>query len=194
MVYFWHYLLPPANEVCEDNVFIGVCLSIGGLCPGGSLSRGVCVRETHLYGKEQAVCILLECIFVLKQFLPVTTCGQGNIFTSVCHSFCSQGDVCLSACWDSTPPPEQKPPLGADTSPGSRPPQSRPLLPPGADTPPGSRSPREQTPPQSRHPPWSRHPPPPGSKLRHMVNERPVRILLECILVAWKSLNWNVCK
>ena len=26
-------------------------------------------------------------------------------------------------------------------------------------------------------------PPPPGSRLRHTVNERPVRILLECILV-----------
>ena len=34
--------------------------------------------------------------------------------------------------------------------------------PPGADTPPG---------------------PPPGSRLQHTVNERPVRILLECILV-----------
>ena len=41
--------------------------------------------------------------------------------------------VCLSACWDTTPPPEQNPP--------------------------------------------------PGSRLRHTVNERPVRILLECILV-----------
>ena len=45
-------LLPPANEVCEGNVFTGVCLSTGGLCPGrfsvqwgGSLSRGVSVRE-----------------------------------------------------------------------------------------------------------------------------------------------------
>ena len=58
--------------------------------------------------------------------------------------------------------------------------------------------PREQTPPRSRHsqadtpgtdtPPGSRHPPeqklpPPRSRLRHTVNERPVRILLECILV-----------
>ena len=55
-------------------------------------------------------------------------------------------------------------PPGADT-PRSRHPQSR--HPPGADTPP----PREQT------------PPPPRSRLRHTVNERPVRILLECILV-----------
>ena len=63
--------------------------------------------------------------------------------------------VCLSACWDTTPPPP------------SRPPRSR-------------HHPPEQTPPRSRHP-RSRHPPP-GSRLRHTVNERPVRILLECIL------------
>ena len=36
--------------------------------------------------------------------------------------------------------------------------------------------PREQT------PPWDQAPPP-GSRLQHTVNERPVRILLECILV-----------
>ena len=81
------------------------------------------------------------------------------------------GGVCLSACWDTTPwsrpplPGEQTPPL-EQTPPRSRPPQSR--QPPGADTPP-----REQTP-----------PPPPGSRFQHnTVNERPVRILLECILV-----------
>ena len=49
------------------------------------------------------------------------------------------GGVCLSACWDTTPP-------RADTPPGSRhPPQQTP--PTGADTP------QEQTPsPRSRHP------------------------------------------
>ena len=69
----------------------------------------------------------------------------------------ASGGVCLSACWDT-------PPQGAGP------------LPPGADTPP------EQTPPRSRPPsPGSRHPP--RSRLQHTVNERPVRILLECILV-----------
>ena len=47
-------------------------------------------------------------------------------------------------------------------------------------------------PPQSRHPlqpaeqtlpPGADTPPPPGSRLQHTVNERPVRILLECILI-----------
>ena len=75
---------------------------------------------------------------------------------------------------EQTPPWEQTHPLGADTPPweqthppGSRHPQSRHPPPPGADTPIQSRhTPLEQTPPGSRHPP-----------------ERPVRILLECILV-----------
>ena len=71
------------------------------------------------------------------------------------------GGVCLSACWDTTPP-------------GRRPPRSR--------HPPREETPREQTPP--------RPDPPPGSRLRDTVNERPVRILLECILV----YKWNQIK
>ena len=86
------------------------------------------------------------------------------------------------------------------TPPGSRPPQE--ADPPGADTPPspgkqmppGSRPPPHPLPPGADTPSWSRHPPgsrpplgadppPPRSRLQHTVNERPVRILLECILV-----------
>ena len=48
---------------------------------------------------------------------------------------------------------------------------------------PGSRTPQSRSP-RSR-PPGSRPPPPPGSRLQHTVNGRPVRILLECILVKW---------
>ena len=44
-------------------------------------------------------------------------------------------------------------------------------------------TPREQTPPPSRHTPPRSRPPLPGSRLQHTVYERPVRILLECILV-----------
>ena len=97
-----------------------------------------------------------------------TKLGQGNIFTSVCLSTGGRG-VCLSACWDTHPPWEQTPspeqtPLGAD--------------PPGADTP------QEQPPPPEQAPP--------GSRLQHMVNERPVRILLECILV-WQIVCRKLC-
>ena len=86
-------------------------------------------------------------------------------------------------------------PLGADTPSGSRHPlgpdipQSRPpradppeQTPPGEDTPQQSRHPLEQTPLQEQTPPEA-DTPPPGSRLRHTVNEWPVRILLECILV-----------
>ena len=103
-------------------------------------------------------------------YRPQRSCGQGNIFTPVCHSFCSQGGVCLSACWDTTTPH----PPGADP-PGSRPPweqtppHPRDQNPPGPD-PPGADTPRDQT-------------PAPVSRLQHTVNERPVHILLECILV-----------
>ena len=52
---------------------------------------------------------------------------------SVCP--CGGARVCLSACWDTTPP-EQTPPPGADP-----PPEQTPSPPPGADT----HHPREQT-------------------------------------------------
>ena len=128
-------------------------------------------------------------------YRPQRSCGQGDVFTRVCNSVHREG-VCLSSCWDTTPeqtptpleqtpPPEQTPqntpPLGADTPPGADPPGSRHPLrnrhppeqthPPGADTPP-----RADTPPGTDTPP-------PESRLQHTVNERPVRILLECILV-----------
>ena len=68
-----------------------------------------------------------------------------------------------------------------------------PTLPLRADPPPGSRpDPPDQTlPPKSRHPPPPDQAPPPGadtplgSRLHHTVYERPVRILLECILVTF---------
>ena len=49
--------LPPANEVCEGNVFTGVCLSMDGgslsrsdLCPGRSLSIRVSVQGISVWG------------------------------------------------------------------------------------------------------------------------------------------------
>ena len=93
------------------------------------------------------------------------------MFLHVC--VCPQGEgVCLSACWDARPLP-----------PGSRPPQTR-QTPPGPGRPPRTR----QTPPYQADP-WDQADPPgtrqtpPGSRLQHTVYERPVCILLECILV-----------
>ena len=108
-------------------------------------------------------------------YRPQRSCGQGNIFTRVCHSFCSQGGGGLPQCMlgyhpspgpdppgsihpprDQTPPWDQTPPPHWDQTP------------PGADTHLGADPPREQTPPRDQTPP---------------VYERPVRILLEYILV-----------
>ena len=67
--------------------------------------------------------------------------------------------------------------VSASVHAGISPPRSR--HPPGADTPP----PGADTPPQEQtHPPGADTPP--GMRLWHTVNERPVRILLECILVS----------
>ena len=122
--------------------------------------------------------------------------GQGNVFTGVCDSVHRGGLPQCMLGYNHHPPPD--PPAPGSRAPPGPDPQSR--HPPGsrhplvADTPhpSGADTPQEQTP-QSRHPPETRHPPgadtppqeqiTPGSRLRHTVNERPVRILLECILV-----------
>ena len=96
-------------------------------------------------------------------YRPQRSCGQDNIFTSVCHSV-------------------HRGVSGAD--------------PPGADTPRAGTPPGRHTPPGRYTPPGKYTPPifffdfyffgdipTPPSCLRHMVNEWPVRILLECILV-----------
>ena len=85
------------------------------------------------------------------------------------------------ASLEQTPPLEQTP-LGLDL-PG-------PDTPLGPDTPPqGPDTPGPDTPPRTRHtPPRDQTPlPPPGKQTPATVNERPVRILLECILVYEKS-------
>ena len=68
--------------------------------------------------------------------------------------------------------------------PRADPPRSRPLgsrHPPEQITSPGSRHPPRPDPPRSRHPPGADTPL--GSRCQHTVNEWPVHILLECILV-----------
>ena len=97
---------------------------------------------------------------------PKRSFGQGNIFTPVCHSFCSRGGLTRHAPNppDQTPSPDQTPP--DQTPPWTRHPQTRP--------------PPDQTP----HGPDTPSPPPPAtSRLWNTVNDRPVRILLECTLV-----------
>ena len=134
-------------------------------------------------------------------YRPKRSFGQGNIFTPVCHSVHRGGLARRPPRLDEEPP---LPPAGWRTHPPwmeGEPPQLE-GEPPLA----GRRTPRlegeppqlEGEPPQLegeppplagwRTPPWldgepPDPPPPPGSRLRHTVYDRPVRILLECILV-----------
>ena len=90
------------------------------------------------------------------------------------------------------PPPQSRPP-GPGTPPPREqtPPQTRHTTTPlGADPhPPGSRPPPDQAhPPSPGTLPQEQTPPPPESILQHTVNERPVHILLECILV-WHAID-----
>ena len=151
--------------------------------------------QVHLLVDVRTICCAKNMKFY--GLLPPERSWAKVIFSQA--SVCRQGEVCLSTCWDihrpqsrhapprpdpfrahtpdQTPPeqtpPNQNPPLTRHT-PGPEPPS------PGPDTP-GSRHPPGPDPPGADTPPRTR--PPPGSRLQHTVNERPVRILLECILV-----------
>ena len=147
----------------------------------------------------------------LPLYRPQRSCGQGNIFTLVCH-FVQGGSP-----GENPPRPQtllrlETPPDQPNTLPGTRPPQHQADTPRTRQTPPWTRqtpprtkqtplpqdqadTPRtRQTPPQTRQTPPTQDQAdtPPGSRHQHMVNERPVRILLEFILVIiceWPSLS-----
>ena len=52
-------------------------------------------------------------------YRPQRSCGQGNIFTPVCHSFCSQGGGGLSQCMLGYQPPRSRPPSWSRHTPPS---------------------------------------------------------------------------
>ena len=140
----------------------------------------------------------------IHTFLPAATkLGQGNIFTSVCQEFCPRGGgVCLSAkvifsqaCVKNSVHGGGGVCLSAKvifSQVGVKNSVHRGGLPQcmlGYPTP-RTRHTHPHPPDQAHHPPRTRHTsppgpgtPPPGRRLQHTVNERPVRILLECILV-----------
>ena len=108
-------------------------------------------------------------------YRPQRSCGQGNIFTAVCHSVHMGGSPL-----GRTPPPDQ-----ADPPPTRQTPPDQADPPSGAHTPPPSD--QADTPLGPGRPPPDQADPP-GSRLQHTVNEGPVRILLECILVSYKII------
>ena len=101
-------------------------------------------------------------------YRPQRSCGQGNIFTPVCHSVHRGG---LPQCMLGYHPPRTRQTPPRDQTPPTK--QTTPPPPDQADTPPGTRQtpPRtrqtplpgtRQTPPGTRQtPPWTRQTPPP---------------------------------
>ena len=83
---------------------------------------------------------------------PATKLWQGNVFTPVCQSFCSQGRGSLSGRPPIQRPPGQKPPW-TETPPGHRPPWTETPLdrePNRIETPPRQRRPLDRDPPPVR--------------------------------------------
>ena len=97
------------------------------------------------------------------------------------------GGGCASMHAGIPTPPNQADPPGSDINPPGpgRPPRTR-QTPQTRQTPRTRQTPSRpgRPPPGPGRPPRIRHPPP-GSRLQHTVYERPVRILLECILVVF---------
>ena len=91
-------------------------------------------------------------------------------------------------------PPQMENPPGMENSPwdGEPHPPWMESSPPGWRTPPDGEPPRDGEPPPDGEPPRMENPPP-GSRLQHTVYERPVCILLECILV-FISAACTICR
>ena len=110
--------------------------------------------------------ITFDFIIKLSLFFKILIfTGRSEVVTKVIFLHLSvilfTGGLRLSACWDTTPQPTRSTHIPREA-------------PPWEAHPPGS------TPPPEAHPPKA---PSPGSRLRHTVNKRPIRILLKCILV-----------
>ena len=88
------------------------------------------------FGRED---VILKCISFCFHYRPQRSCGQGNIFTPVCHSI--HGGVCLSACWDTIPPSREGDPPAKET-----PQEGGTTLPPKKEAPPGKRPPPRRPP------------------------------------------------
>ena len=116
-------------------------------------------------------------------YRPQRSCGQGYVFTRVRNSVHRGGSPWSGGISLPGDPPGQGRPPHKGEPPGTR------ENPPGPGRPPGTRDPLDQRPPRNQRPPLDQADPPLGSRRQHTVNEQPVRILLECILV----LSSNIC-
>ena len=130
-----------------------------------------------------------NCVYVEPNYRPRRGWGQGYVFTRVCDSV-HRGGLQRTLLDQADPPRDQADPPWTRENPPSRedppgtrentPQQGEPPPRPGRRPPPG---PGRTPPPGQADPPRDKQNPPPRRRLQHTVNERPVRILLECILV-----------
>ena len=113
------------------------------------------------------------------EYLPAATKLWPRLCFYTCLWFCPQGGSPENPPNQADPPGDQAdtpPDQGEPPGPGRHPPWEEPPSPP-------PRPGRPAPPDQADTPPRTKENPPPGKRLQHTVNERPVRILLECILV-----------
>ena len=139
-------------------------------------------------------------------YRPQRSCGQGYVFTRVCDSVnggSPESPPRDQADTTTVPPGPGRPPLrrtplgprrtasrqGEPPPPWQgEPPQTKENPPVTRQTPPPPGQRRTLPPGPGRPPPGTKKNPPPGRRLQHTVSERPVRILLECILVFFCNL------
>ena len=119
-------------------------------------------------------------------YLPAATKLWPRLCFYTCLWFCSQGGSLENPLGTKeNPPGPGRPPQDQGEPPQIRqgePPQIKETPPRTKENPPQDQA---DTPPDQGEPPPGPGKPPLGRRLQHTVNKRPVRILLECILVQW---------
>ena len=149
--------LPPATKLGQGYIFTGMCDSVHR---GGSASVHAGIpptpRSRHLpqskhppkqtplphAGRYRQCTGGMHPTGMQSCYRPQQSCGQGNIFTPVCHSV-HRGGRGSASVHAGIPPREQTAPPRADTHPPEQtphPPEQTPH-PPGADTPAGKQTP-----------------------------------------------------
>ena len=88
----------------------------------GTPQRSACWEIWATSGQYASYWNTILLVINSTSYWPQRSCGQGNIFTPVCHSV-HRGGFCLSARWDTTfPTLEQTPPPRDQTPPEQTPP------------------------------------------------------------------------
>ena len=89
--------------------------------PAGYLHLVAATAVVGMHSTRTHSCYLVAFIkhILMAYYCPQTKLWKGNVFTPVCQSFCLQGGVCLSACWDiHLPHPLGRHPPGQTSPPG----------------------------------------------------------------------------